>query len=192
MSLYPLPRARVQPHEVFSPFHTLELWALQSSFLSHRHRPTTLQRNSWITSLSQKAKHETSPTAKACVVQSSFLVELSETAAALNRATGRSIVALDELGRGTSTSDGAAIASAVLEYLSHETKCRRAASAPPPPPPRRLPTCQSRLCILTDTSRRYLSRETKAAGLQPTPYLKFLGSPPSALVCILQCGGGGI
>jgi hypothetical protein len=51
-------------------------------------------------------------------------VELTETAAALNRATSSSIVALDELGRGTSTSDGAAIASAVLEYLSHETKCR--------------------------------------------------------------------
>jgi DNA mismatch repair ATPase MutS len=57
-------------------------------------------------------------------LQSSFLVELTETAAALNRATSRSIVALDELGRGTSTSDGAAIASAVLDYLSHGTKCR--------------------------------------------------------------------
>ena len=63
------------------------------------------------------------------MLQSSFLVELTETAAALNRATCRSIVALDELGRGTSTSDGAAIASAVLEYLSHQTKCRLASSA---------------------------------------------------------------
>ena len=62
------------------------------------------------------------------MLQSSFLVELTETAAALNRATSRSIVALDELGRGTSTSDGAAIASAVLEYLSHQTKCRWAVS----------------------------------------------------------------
>ena len=57
-------------------------------------------------------------------VQSTFFVELSETAAALTHATPRSLVALDELGRGTSTSDGAAIASAVLQYLSSTTRCR--------------------------------------------------------------------
>lgn len=56
--------------------------------------------------------------------QSTFFVELAETAAALNRATPASLVALDELGRGTATSDGAAIAAAVLEHLSGKTGCR--------------------------------------------------------------------
>ena len=51
-------------------------------------------------------------------------MELAETAAALQRATPRSIVALDELGRGTATSDGAAIAAAVLEHLTSKTGCR--------------------------------------------------------------------
>lgn len=56
--------------------------------------------------------------------QSTFFVELTETAAALNRASSRSLVALDELGRGTSTADGAAIASAVLTHLAGTTRCR--------------------------------------------------------------------
>lgn len=56
--------------------------------------------------------------------QSTFLVELAETAAALKRATPASLVALDELGRGTATSDGAAIAAAVLEYLAGKVQCR--------------------------------------------------------------------
>lgn len=56
--------------------------------------------------------------------QSTFFVELAETAAALNRATPASLVALDELGRGTATSDGAAIAAAVLEHLSAQVHCR--------------------------------------------------------------------
>ncbi|KAI8462894.1 MAG: muts domain V-domain-containing protein [Monoraphidium minutum] len=55
--------------------------------------------------------------------QSTFFVELNETAAMLHRATERSLVALDELGRGTATLDGAAIASAVLEHLAHSTRC---------------------------------------------------------------------
>ena len=56
--------------------------------------------------------------------QSTFLVELAETAAALGRATPRSLVALDELGRGTATADGAAIAGAVLDHLAHAVACR--------------------------------------------------------------------
>ena len=50
--------------------------------------------------------------------QSTFLVEMLETAAILAAATPRSLVVLDEIGRGTSTYDGLAIARAVLEHLS--------------------------------------------------------------------------
>ncbi|XP_038987619.1 DNA mismatch repair protein MSH6 isoform X2 [Phoenix dactylifera] len=56
--------------------------------------------------------------------QSTFLMELSETASMLSSATQNSLVALDELGRGTSTSDGQAIAASVLEYLVHRIQCR--------------------------------------------------------------------
>lgn len=56
--------------------------------------------------------------------QSTFLVELLETASMLSSATRNSLVVLDELGRGTATSDGQAIAHAVLEHLAHETGCR--------------------------------------------------------------------
>lgn len=56
--------------------------------------------------------------------RSTFMVEMVETAAILNRADERSFVILDEIGRGTATFDGLSIAWAVVEYLHEVNKCR--------------------------------------------------------------------
>jgi DNA mismatch repair protein MutS len=56
--------------------------------------------------------------------RSTFMVEMVETAAILLRATERSFVILDEIGRGTATFDGLAIAWASLEALAQKNKCR--------------------------------------------------------------------
>lgn len=56
--------------------------------------------------------------------QSTFMVEMNETAQILNGATRRALVLLDEVGRGTSTYDGVSIAWAVAEHLVNKTGCR--------------------------------------------------------------------
>lgn len=56
--------------------------------------------------------------------KSTFMVEMLESAEILKRATSRSLVIMDEVGRGTTTKDGMAIAFATVAYLVGEKKCR--------------------------------------------------------------------
>ncbi|KAF9264759.1 hypothetical protein L218DRAFT_972361 [Marasmius fiardii PR-910] len=56
--------------------------------------------------------------------RSTFMVEMSETSDILGKATSKSLVILDELGRGTSTFDGMAVASATLQHLLQTTGCK--------------------------------------------------------------------
>ena len=56
--------------------------------------------------------------------RSTFMVEMVETAAILNQAGARSLVILDEIGRGTATFDGLSIAWATIEHLHESNRCR--------------------------------------------------------------------
>ena len=56
--------------------------------------------------------------------RSTFMVEMTEVANIINDATSKSLVILDEIGRGTSTFDGMSIAWSVVEYISNNIKCK--------------------------------------------------------------------
>ena len=88
---------------------------------------------------------------------STFMVEMQETANILHTATSRSLVVLDEIGRGTATFDGLSIAWAVAEYLATNPKAR---------PKTLFATHYHELTDLADAHarRRQLPRRRRASG----------------------------
>jgi len=114
------------------------LWLLTGPNMAGK--STFLRQNALISILAQMGSYVPADSAKLGIVdrvfsrvgasddlasgRSTFMVEMVETAAILNQATERSLVILDEIGRGTATFDGLSIAWACVEHLHETNKCR--------------------------------------------------------------------
>ncbi|KAL3418974.1 DNA mismatch repair protein [Phlyctema vagabunda] len=117
---------------------TQPLWLLTGPNMAGK--STFLRQNALITILAQVGSYVPAEYAELGIVdhvfsrvgsadnlyldQSTFMVEMLETAAILGQATPRSFVIMDEIGRGTTPEDGTAIAFACLHHLYHVNKCR--------------------------------------------------------------------
>ncbi len=114
------------------------LWLLTGPNMAGK--STFLRQNALIVILAQMGCHVPARSARIGIVdrlfsrvgasddlargRSTFMVEMVETAGILNQATARSLVILDEIGRGTATFDGLSIAWATVEYLHEVNRCR--------------------------------------------------------------------
>jgi DNA mismatch repair protein MutS len=121
-----------------SLFDSQRLWILTGPNMAGK--STFLRQNALIAILAQCGSFVPAQSAKIGVIdrvfsrvgaaddlargQSTFMVEMVETAAILNHATAKSLVILDEIGRGTATYDGLSIAWACVEYLHNHVGCR--------------------------------------------------------------------
>jgi DNA mismatch repair protein MutS len=135
--------ALTKEHKSFAPNNCAlenadQLWLLTGPNMAGK--STFLRQNALITIMAQCGSYVPAKSATIGVVdkvfsrvgasddlargRSTFMVEMVETAAILNQSTERSLVILDEIGRGTATFDGLSIAWATLEFLHDKIKCR--------------------------------------------------------------------
>jgi DNA mismatch repair protein MutS len=129
---------RFVPNDVDLAIEGERLWVITGPNMAGK--STLLRQTALITILAQMGSYVPARRARVGVVdrvlsrvgasdnvargESTFMVEMRETAEILASATDRSLVILDEIGRGTSTFDGLAIAWAVAEHLARSVRCR--------------------------------------------------------------------
>ena len=99
--------------------------------------------------------------------QSTFMVEMSETSAILHTATARSLVLLDEIGRGTATYDGVSIAWAVTEHLHERVGCKTVFATHYHELTQLVGTSSSHFATTTSPCARSAIRSCFCTGLQP-------------------------
>jgi DNA mismatch repair protein MutS len=133
-----LVEARAEETPGFDEMTPARIWLVTGPNMAGK--STFLRQNALITVLAQMGSFVPARSARIGIVdrlfsrvgaaddlargRSTFMVEMVETAGILNQATERSLVILDEIGRGTATFDGLSIAWAVVEYLQAVSKCR--------------------------------------------------------------------